>query len=67
MVFLCGCEGCQAGQIVVFCAWGFDRQEDLLARAAEVGGQLRETAQGLEILKEEVLALRASIRWAKSK
>lgn len=37
-------------------------QEDLLERAALVGGQLRETAEGLEVLKHEVSELRESIR-----
>lgn len=37
-------------------------QKDLLGRAAEIGGQLRETSKGLEALKAEVLALRQSIR-----
>lgn len=37
-------------------------QEDLLARAAEIGGQLRATSEGLETLKAEVVALRRSIR-----
>lgn len=40
----------------------FQHQEDLLARAAVVGGQLRETAEGLEVLKHEVFQLRESIR-----
>lgn len=39
------------------------KQEDLLARAADVGGQLRETTEELEVLKAEVLALRESIRF----
>lgn len=37
-------------------------QEDLLERAALVGGELRETAEGLKVLKHEVSALRQSIR-----
>lgn len=37
-------------------------QEDLLERAAIVGRELRETAEGLEVLKHEVLQLRESIR-----
>lgn len=38
----------------------------MLARAAIVGGQLRETTEGLEVLKEEVMSLRESIRWVKT-
>ncbi|CAM9256209.1 unnamed protein product [Hapterophycus canaliculatus] len=37
-------------------------QEDLLERAAQVGEKLRETAEGLKVLRHEVLALRESIR-----
>ena len=37
-------------------------QEDLLERAALVGRELRETAEGLAVLKHEVSALRESIR-----
>lgn len=40
----------------------FESQEDLLARATEVGHELRDTSEGLEVLKEEVMALRESIR-----
>lgn len=41
-------------------------QEDLLERAAELGRELRETSEGLEVLKHEVSALRESIRWVRS-
>lgn len=41
-------------------------QEDLLERAALVGRELRETAEGLAVLKHEVSALRESIRLAVS-
>ncbi|CAN0257462.1 unnamed protein product [Ectocarpus sp. 6 AP-2014] len=37
-------------------------EEDLLERAAELGKELRETAEGLEVLKHEVSSLRESIR-----
>ncbi|CAM9589258.1 unnamed protein product [Ectocarpus sp. 12 AP-2014] len=37
-------------------------EEDLLERAAQLGRELRETAEGLEVLKHEVSSLRESIR-----
>jgi len=40
----------------------YTQQEDLLERAALVGRELRETAEGLAVLKHEVSALRESIR-----